>query len=158
MLFDILNIPAVFCQSLALIDMSKALLMILRLFYVPVMITVPVYPPVVILKLVFWLQFHPGTAREAVEWLIERIESKNKYGGAELLVRCEPQKQGQVGHPQKAGGVARGLGTSIAGKLAVSKGGRGIVDEGSRFCTQRTYAVTPVYLVYQRVSFSNEWI
>lgn len=41
-------------------------------------------------------QFHQGTAKEAVEWLIERIEAKNKYGGAELLVRCEPQKQGQV--------------------------------------------------------------
>ncbi|XP_071538291.1 anoctamin-10 isoform X2 [Panulirus ornatus] len=44
---------------------------------------------------IYVIKFHPGTAREAVEWLIERIESKNKYGGAELLVRCEPQKQGQ---------------------------------------------------------------
>lgn len=44
---------------------------------------------------IYIIRFHPGTAREAVEWLIERIEAKNKYGGAELLVRCEPQKQGQ---------------------------------------------------------------
>ncbi|KAK8731231.1 hypothetical protein OTU49_007498, partial [Cherax quadricarinatus] len=44
---------------------------------------------------IYVIKFHPGTAREAVEWFIERIEAKNKYGGAELLVRCEPQKQGQ---------------------------------------------------------------
>ncbi|XP_042211226.1 anoctamin-10-like isoform X2 [Homarus americanus] len=44
---------------------------------------------------IYVIKFHPGAAREAVEWLIERIEAKNKYGGAELLVRCEPQKQGQ---------------------------------------------------------------
>ncbi|KAK8397348.1 hypothetical protein O3P69_004806 [Scylla paramamosain] len=44
---------------------------------------------------IYVIKFHPSTAREAIEWLIERIEAKNKYGGAELLVRCEPQKQSQ---------------------------------------------------------------
>lgn len=44
---------------------------------------------------IYVIKFHPAAAREAIEWLIERIEAKHKYGGAELLVRCEPQKQGQ---------------------------------------------------------------
>ncbi|XP_069157510.1 anoctamin-10 isoform X2 [Procambarus clarkii] len=44
---------------------------------------------------IYVIKFHSGAAREAVEWLIEKIEAKYKYGGAELLVRCEPQKQGQ---------------------------------------------------------------
>ncbi|XP_063611277.1 anoctamin-10-like isoform X1 [Penaeus indicus] len=44
---------------------------------------------------IYVIKFRDGLAREAVEWLIEKIEAKHKYGGAELLVRCEPQKQGQ---------------------------------------------------------------
>lgn len=44
---------------------------------------------------IYVIKFHPAVAREAIEWLIERIEAKHRYGGAELLVRCEPQKQGQ---------------------------------------------------------------
>lgn len=44
---------------------------------------------------IYVIKFHPSTAREAIEWMIERIEAKNKYGGAELLVRCEPQKANQ---------------------------------------------------------------
>ncbi|XP_064097661.1 anoctamin-10-like isoform X1 [Macrobrachium nipponense] len=44
---------------------------------------------------IYVIKFHPAVAREAIEWLIEKIEAKHKYGGAELLVRCEPQKQGQ---------------------------------------------------------------
>ncbi|XP_042868848.1 anoctamin-10-like [Penaeus japonicus] len=44
---------------------------------------------------IYVIKFRDGLAREAVEWLIEKIEAKNKYGGAELLVRCEPQKHGQ---------------------------------------------------------------
>lgn len=31
-----------------------------------------------------------------MEFLLERIESKQKYGGAELFVRCEPQVPGEV--------------------------------------------------------------
>jgi len=44
---------------------------------------------------VYVIKFSPNAAREAVEWFIDRIEAKHKYGGAELLLRCEPQKQGQ---------------------------------------------------------------
>ncbi|KAK7084474.1 hypothetical protein SK128_012412 [Halocaridina rubra] len=44
---------------------------------------------------IYVIKFHPAAAREAIEWLIEKIEAKHKYGGAELLVRCEPQKQSQ---------------------------------------------------------------
>lgn len=44
---------------------------------------------------IYVIRFHPNTRKEAVEWLLEKIEAKQKYGGAELFVRCEPQKQGQ---------------------------------------------------------------
>ncbi|CAL4119685.1 unnamed protein product [Meganyctiphanes norvegica] len=44
---------------------------------------------------IYVIKFAANAAREAVEWFIERIEAKHKYGGAELLLRCEPQKQGQ---------------------------------------------------------------
>ncbi|XP_076045880.1 anoctamin-10-like isoform X2 [Oratosquilla oratoria] len=44
---------------------------------------------------IYVIRFHPNTRREAVEWLIEKIEAKQKYGGAELLVRCEPQREEQ---------------------------------------------------------------
>ncbi|KAA0201315.1 hypothetical protein HAZT_HAZT002595, partial [Hyalella azteca] len=44
---------------------------------------------------IYVIKFHKNARREAVEFLLERIESKHKYGGAELFIRCEPQKPGQ---------------------------------------------------------------
>lgn len=44
---------------------------------------------------IYVIKFHPNARREAVEFLLERIESKQKYGGAELFIRCEPQNPGE---------------------------------------------------------------
>ncbi|RXG70154.1 TELO2-interacting protein 1-like protein [Armadillidium vulgare] len=44
---------------------------------------------------IYIIKFHQNTKREAIEWLLEKIEAKQKYGGAELFVRSEPQKQNQ---------------------------------------------------------------
>ncbi|KAB7497492.1 Anoctamin-10 [Armadillidium nasatum] len=44
---------------------------------------------------IYIIKFHQNTKREAIEWLLEKIEAKQKYGGAELFVRSEPQKQTQ---------------------------------------------------------------
>ena len=43
-------------------------------------------------------QFHRNARRDAVEFLLERIEGKQKYGGAELFVRSEPQEPGTVSY------------------------------------------------------------
>ena len=51
---------------------------------------------VTILTLYSILQFNKAAKKDAIEWLLEKIEAKQKYGGGELFVRCEPQKEGQV--------------------------------------------------------------
>ncbi|KAF2347299.1 hypothetical protein FHG87_021944, partial [Trinorchestia longiramus] len=53
---------------------------------------------------IYVIKFHKNARREAVEFLLERIESKHKYGGAELFVRCEPQQPGKVSTVAPAAG------------------------------------------------------
>uniref|UniRef100_A0A6A7FSV7 Anoctamin n=2 Tax=Hirondellea gigas TaxID=1518452 RepID=A0A6A7FSV7_9CRUS len=44
---------------------------------------------------IYVIKFNRNARRQAVEFLLERIESKQKFGGAELFVRCEPQTPGE---------------------------------------------------------------
>jgi len=47
---------------------------------------------------IYVMKFHENARREAVEFLLEKIEAKHKFGGAELYVRCEPPGEGLTVH------------------------------------------------------------